>query len=241
MGRRGHCRREDGEWRQAACLLCTAMLVALIIVLIVLYFAVWKPRDPQLQLPTMQLLSLKTVRSGPGSTASDALAAAVRVENVSLNLQVVLYNPNRGVFWVSEGSGACLYYSNRQIGFTPIWSESVPAQSLGTSTVIVEAATPFIITTGASQPPPTNNPTSSSSPSYSSQLLPPPPPTASPAFQLTSAVTIVGHVSTANGLFSHHAYIISKCHITICFGDGSGLLAPFIHSYYCDRTYSESQ
>ena len=102
MGRRGHCRREDEEWRQAACLLCTAMLVALIIVLIVLYFAVWKPRDPQLQLPTMQLLSLKTVRSGPGSTASDALAAAVRVENVSLNLQVVLYNPNRGVFWVSE-------------------------------------------------------------------------------------------------------------------------------------------
>eukprot|EP00250_Pteridium_aquilinum_P008909 c18300_g2_i1 orf=222-800(-) len=189
MGEQCHHKKEK---QQRACILCTLLLVGILILLLILYFTVFKPKDPRVQVPTMQLLSY----TAQGGSAS-----------LSLNLQVSMYNPNRGDFIIEEGSTACLYYQNQQVGFTPIPTGTIPSQSFSSSTISLSSSSVIQLQDYYAG---------------SASVLP-----------VTTSVTLIGHVTTAN-LFSHHSDVVSKCKVALS-------LSPprsYIQSYTCQRSYS---
>lgn len=196
MGKGEHCNKKKKERQQAACILCTLILVGLLILLLILYFTLFQPKDPKVQVPTMQLLSFNT--QGNPTTISSV--------SFSLTLQISMYNPNRADFTIEDGSTACLYYQGLQIGFTSIPSGTISAQSFSTASVVLSVANPIELNTG-----------------LAAGVLP-----------VTTSVTIIGHVTTAN-IFSHHSDVVSKCKVIVSMNYPS---RAYIESYSCDKSFS---
>lgn len=180
-GGKGSCQKKKQQ-KKIACVACTVILIIIIIILIVLYVAVFRPKDPRVQVPTMQLLSLYPV----------GYPLAITSANLTLNLQVSIYNPNRATFIVQDGGIACLYYYGVQVGFTPIPTGSIPAESFSTISVPL---------------------TVQGAPLQGSNLVAD---VADGILQVSTSVTIVGKVTTLN-LFTHHADVVSKCNINVSF------------------------
>ena len=219
------------EKKQAGCILCTVLLLGIIILLLILYFSLFRPRDPKVQVPTMQLISLTQTGGGAAGVGGNPnRGGGGIIQSVTLNLQVSMYNPNRADFFVDAGSTACLYYNEQQVGFTPIPPTSIPAQSFSTASIALSSSAPISPLLSSSSNNNNNNNYGPNSPydSYNGvnpqvQLLP-----------LNTSVTILGHVTTGS-LFSHHSDLVSKCCITIAL---TSAVRPFIQSYTCERSYS---
>lgn len=193
-GEKGDLKRQ----KQLACIALTVILVIIIIVLLVLYFTIYKPKDPKVQVPTMQLPSLYP--AGYPSTITSV--------NLTLILQISMYNPNKATFYVQDGSTACLYYYGALLGFTALPTGAIPAQSFITLSVglTVQGSTPLqgSYLYGA----------------VSSGIL-----------QISTSVTIMGKVTTLN-IFSHHSNVVSKCNINVSLNTRS------IESYTCQKSFS---
>ncbi|MCO5586012.1 hypothetical protein L7F22_039949 [Adiantum nelumboides] len=187
--------------QHTTCIVCTFLLVGLLLLLLILYFALFKPKDPRVQVPSMQLLSYSIVNGGAGSS-------------LSLNLQVSLYNPNRGEFVVQEGSSACLYYEKEQVGFSPIPEAIIPALSFSTTSVRLSSSSPI--------------PDAAVDDNYGDTL-----PTAN-VLPIATSVAIVGHATTVN-LFSHHSNVVAKCKIGISLASSG---SASVQSYSCQSSYS---
>ena len=198
MGKGGKGDGDKKKTKQVACLACTALLVGILILLAILYFAVFQPKDPKIQVPTMQLLSLYP--SGyPAATTS---------VNLTLNLQVSMYNPNRGTFIVEDGGVSCLYYYGSQVGFTPVPTGSIPAQSFSTVSIplTVQGSAPL------------------RGPNLVGDVQ-------DGILEVTTTVTIMGKVTTLN-LFTRHSNVVSKCNVNV------SLNARGIMAYTCQKSYT---
>ncbi|MCO5612499.1 hypothetical protein L7F22_066767 [Adiantum nelumboides] len=195
-GGKGDYKRKQ-KVKKLACLALTVFLVIVIIILAVLYFSLFKPKDPRVQVPTMQLLSLYS--AGYPTTISSA--------NLTLVLQVAMYNPNRATFHVQDGSTACLYYYGAQVGFVSLPTGSIPSQSFVTLSI------PLTV--------------QGSAPLQGAQFYGD---VSSGILQVSTAVTVFGRVTTLN-IFTHHASVVSKCNINV------SLNARGIVSYTCQRSF----
>ncbi|KAH7302499.1 hypothetical protein KP509_23G075500 [Ceratopteris richardii] len=146
----------------------------------------------------MQLLSLYPA-GYPSSVTS---------VNLTLVLQVSMYNPNRANFHVQDGSTACLYYYGAQVGFAGLPTGTIPSESFVTLSIplTVQGTAPL-------QGPQLYG-------DVSSGIL-----------HVTTAVTVYGKVTTLN-IFTHHASVVSKCSIDV------SLNSRGIESYTCQRSFS---
>lgn len=199
MGKGGKGSYKDKQKvKKLVCIGITVFLVIVIIILAVLYFSLFKPKDPRVQVPTMQLLSLY----------SAGYPAAITSANLTLLLQVSMYNPNRAPFHVRDGSTACLYYYGAQVGFVTVPTGSIPSQSFVTLAIslTVQGTAPL-----------------HGVPLYGD--------VASGILEVSTSVTIFGKVTTLN-IFTHHASVVSKCNINV------SLNARGIVSYTCQRSFS---
>lgn len=194
---KGSCHKKQQQ-KQMICIACTIILVIIIIVLAVLYFVVFRPKDPNIQVPTMQLLSLYPVGYPVATTSA----------NLTLNLQVSMYNPNKATFYVQDGGIACLFYYGTQVGFTPVPTGSVPGESFSTFSVplTVQGSAPL------------------QGPNLIADI-------SDGILQVSTSVTIVGKVTTLN-LFTHHSDVVSKCNVNVSFN------VRGIEAYTCQRSYS---
>ncbi|MCO5597360.1 hypothetical protein L7F22_051436 [Adiantum nelumboides] len=105
--------------KQVACMVVLALLVAVVALLAVLYFTNFRPKDPKVEVPTMQLLSLYTA----------GYPAAITSANLTLNLQLSLHNPNKAPFYLLGGSSASLLYYGAAVGSTSLPPVTILAQS----------------------------------------------------------------------------------------------------------------
>ncbi|MCO5570485.1 hypothetical protein L7F22_024207 [Adiantum nelumboides] len=133
---------------------------------------------------------------------------AITTANLTLNLQVSIYNPNKARFIVQGGGIACLYYYGAQVGFTPVPTGSIPSESFSTISIplTVQGSAPLQGTSLQSD-------------------------VADGILQVSTSVTIMGKVTTLN-LFTHHADVVSKCNVAVSFN------ARGIVSYTCQRSFS---
>lgn len=103
-----------------------AVLVAVIAVLAVLYFTTYRPKDPRVEVPTVQLLSLYTA----------GYPASVTSVNLTLILQISIHNPNKAPFYMQDGSTASLIYYDSTVGSARL----PPGTILDQSSAILSAA-----------------------------------------------------------------------------------------------------
>lgn len=96
------------ERRQGTCACCIVFWIIIILLLGILYFSLYQPQNPDVQLQTIQLDSI-------------ALGGYPNISsvNVSLSLLVLVNNPNRAVFFYSS-STAYLYHSGFEVGYALI-------------------------------------------------------------------------------------------------------------------------
>ncbi|MCO5592405.1 hypothetical protein L7F22_046408 [Adiantum nelumboides] len=94
---------------QATYVLCTLFWLITILVLAILYFALFKPKEPDVEVQTIEVSYMYMDGEYPHISAL----------NLSLNILVLLNNPNRAVFHYSF-STAFLYHNGAQLGYTPI-------------------------------------------------------------------------------------------------------------------------
>lgn len=129
-GNKASCKRRKKQ-QQAACVCCTITLVLILIIILILYFSVFKPSDPNVQVPMMQLLEITL-------PANQSLS-------FNLDLQIAVYNPNHAAFYIEAGSTACVYYHGYQAGFTSISPSFIPSQSSSTFsvTLVAQASSPL--------------------------------------------------------------------------------------------------
>ncbi|KAG1365598.1 hypothetical protein COCNU_12G005980 [Cocos nucifera] len=100
---------------------CLLLLLVLGVVALVLYLTLFKPRDP-----TMKLVSARVEGVFPRLSLP-----AVRIElNVTLELEVLVHNPNRAAFDYAEGH-TVLYYHGAQVGDADLEPGRVPPRGDG--------------------------------------------------------------------------------------------------------------
>ncbi|MCO5554158.1 hypothetical protein L7F22_007684 [Adiantum nelumboides] len=94
---------------QATYVLCTLFWLITILVLAILYFALFKPKEPDVEVQTIEVSYMYMDGEYPHISAL----------NLSLNILVLLNNPKRAVFHYSF-STAFLYHNGAQLGYSPI-------------------------------------------------------------------------------------------------------------------------
>lgn len=170
----GHqCHHHRKERRRLACIICLFITVLLIILLLILYFAAFKPKDPRVQVPIMQMMSYRAVVGSPPSMSSVSFG---------LDLQVLISNPNRGDFYIEGGSTASIYYGGTQLAVTVFPNNThISSQSSITFGVTVLMQRPILLNLSTI---------------YTNQNIIIPMP-------VSSIVTIFGHVTTASVFSHH--------------------------------------
>ncbi|KAI5074027.1 hypothetical protein GOP47_0012040 [Adiantum capillus-veneris] len=201
MGHQCHYHRRK-QRQKAACAICLFVTILLIILLLILYFAVFKPKDPSVRVPLMQMAFYQ----------AQGLPPSVTTISFGLNLQVTIYNPNRGTFYMEGTSTASLYYGNAQLGLTILPNNThIPSQSSLIYGVSLPMQRPILVNlTGLY--------------SASNTIVPLP---------TSSIITVFGHVTTA-GSFTRHSSVASVCNITIGLASSTGSIL----SYSCKKSYS---
>lgn len=116
-------------YRRRKCRLCCCVGVGLVVlvgvVLLILVFAVFKAKDPEVTVNGVRLADLNITTSG-------ALVPRIRLE---LALNITVHNPNRAAFKYTNGSSV-LYYQAIQVG-----QADIPAGRLGAGHTITEVVT----------------------------------------------------------------------------------------------------
>lgn len=94
-------KRPSGRTNLASCIVATVFLIFLLIVACIVYFTIFKPKDPNLSVNAVQL---------PAFSVSNSTVSFTFSQYVTVN------NPNRAVF-AHYDSSLQLLYAGRQIGF----------------------------------------------------------------------------------------------------------------------------
>ncbi|KAH7436183.1 hypothetical protein KP509_05G006900 [Ceratopteris richardii] len=177
---------------QATYVLCVLFWLVTFVVLAILYFALFKPRQPDVKVQAVALSSMQL--RGLYSPAhhvdlgGDGSGPAV---NLSLGILVLLNNPNRGTFHYSRLSAAYLYHGDSIVGFSPI-----PEGNVGEQDAVGLAVTLFSQASGLL------------SGSYITADI------AAGSLTVGVCVVISGHVSVL-GIFSHHTTSYSNCTVVV--------------------------
>lgn len=116
-------------YRRRKCRFCCCVGVGLVVlvgvVLLILVFAVFKAKDPEVTVNGVRLADLNITTSG-------ALVPRIRLE---LALNITVHNPNRAAFKYTNGSSV-LYYQAIEVG-----QADIPAGRLGAGHTITEVVT----------------------------------------------------------------------------------------------------
>ncbi|KAL2349502.1 hypothetical protein Fmac_003502 [Flemingia macrophylla] len=97
------------------CGVTATLVIILIVVLVVLYFTLFKPKDPDIILQSVKLESY-----------SLEILPALQL-NVSLGTVVTVDNPNRGSF-TYQNSTAHIYYRGYLVAQAPLHEDTIPAR-----------------------------------------------------------------------------------------------------------------
>eukprot|EP00249_Psilotum_nudum_P005733 c19157_g1_i2 orf=942-1562(+) len=103
--------------KKLAWVLCIAVVVIIIVIAAVIYYALFKPRDPRI---AVQFVQLQSIYFG-------GFPETINTLNVTLVLGVWVHNPNRATFYFTNNR-AFLYFYGAEVGFTSIASGSIDSQ-----------------------------------------------------------------------------------------------------------------
>lgn len=187
-------KRPSGRTNLASCIVATVFLIFLIIVACIVYFTIFKPKDPNLAVNAVQL---------PAFSVNNTTVSFTFSQYVTVN------NPNRAVF-AHYDSSLQLLYAGRQIGFM-----FIPAGKIAAGRTQYMAATfsvqsfPF----SASPQPESVGPTVTDGLSGFR---------VGPSMEVESTLEMAGRVRVLH-LFTHHVEARADCRVSISVSDGSVL------------------
>lgn len=117
-------------YRRRKCQLCCAIFLAVIfligILLIILIFGVFKPKDPSIVVNNVTLADLNITFNPP--------TAIIPQVKIKLDLSITVHNPNKAKFRYTNSS-ALLYYHEIEVGHAAIPAGAIGAD--GTETQVV--------------------------------------------------------------------------------------------------------
>ncbi|KAI3421462.1 uncharacterized protein J3R85_012283 [Psidium guajava] len=208
-----------GRTNLASCVVATIFLVFLVIVALIVFFTVFRPRDPKISVNGVQLPSF--------SIANNTV-------NFTFSQYVSVENPNKAVFTHFDSSIQLLYAGN-QVGFM-----FVPAGKIAAGRMQYMAAT-FAVESFPLSPTPNPPAAVAVEEAASAALVAPPPlPTVTdgsgfgfggvgggglrvgPTLEIESRMKMAGRVRVLH-LFTHHVEARSDCRVAIAVSDGSVL------------------
>ncbi|KAJ4974472.1 hypothetical protein NE237_007646 [Protea cynaroides] len=129
---------QDPRKRRRSCfarsvLIILLLLILLLIIILILAFTVFKIKDP-----TTTIVSTTVEGISPKVQA----VPQPKIElNITLNLHIVVHNPNHASFTHGTGGAALVYYHGSQVGVAVIPPGTIPSNGNGTiySEVTLEA------------------------------------------------------------------------------------------------------
>lgn len=183
-----------GRPNLASCIVAAIFLIFLLIIAFVLYFTIFKPKDPKLSVNAVQL---------------PAFSVANSTVNFTFSQYVTVNNPNHAVFTHYDSSLQLLYAGN-QVGFM-----FIPAGKIGPGKTQYMAATfsvksfPLSISGQPESAPPT------ASDGLGGFRV-------GPSMEIESRLEMVGRVRVLHFL-THHVEATADCRVAVAVGDGSVL------------------
>ncbi|KAL8458112.1 hypothetical protein ACS0TY_035010 [Phlomoides rotata] len=182
-----------GRTNLASCILAATFLIFLLIVASIVYFTVFKPKDPNLTVNAVQLPAFSVTNS---------------TVNFTFSQYATVNNPNRAVFTHYDSSLQLLHAGN-QIGFM-----FIPAGKIAAGRTQYMAAT-FSVKSfplSVSGQPLTMGPA----------VLPIDGPRVGPSMEVESRLEMAGRVRVLH-FFTHHVEARADCRVSISVSDGSVL------------------
>ncbi|KAL3499000.1 hypothetical protein ACH5RR_041732 [Cinchona calisaya] len=189
-----HNKPPSGRTNLASCILATIFLIFVIIVILIVYFTLFKPKDVNL---TVNSIQLPTFSLANGTV------------NFTFSQYVTVLNPNRGVFTHYDSSLQLLYAAS-QVGFM-----FIPAGEIAAGKSQYMAAT-FSV---QSFPLSVNQPLNVGPPTVTDGLSGF---RVGPTMEIESRLEMAGRVRVLH-LFSHHVEASADCRVAISVSDGSVL------------------
>ncbi|KAK4422506.1 hypothetical protein Salat_1833100 [Sesamum alatum] len=196
MGKPHHPRKPPtGRTNLASCIVATVFLVFVVIIALIVYFTIFKPKDPVLTVNAIQL---------------PAFSAANSTVSFTFSQYVTVNNPNRAVF-THYDSSLQLVYAGSQVGFM-----FIPAGKIQAGRTQYMAATfsvqSFPLSVSGGQP-------ESVGPTVTDGLSGF---RVGPSMEVESRLEMAGRVRVLH-FFSHHVEARADCRVSIAVSDGSVL------------------
>ncbi|GMH09330.1 hypothetical protein Nepgr_011171 [Nepenthes gracilis] len=185
---------KSGRTNLASCIVATIFLIFVAIVILIVYFTLFKPKDPQIAVNAVQLPSF--------SIANGTV-------NFTFSQYVSVRNPNRAVFSHYDSS-LQLLYSGGQVGFM-----FIPAGKIGPGRTEYMAAT-FSVESFPLSPSSTAVPLSAG-PVVTDGIN-----RVAPTLEIESRLHMEGRVRVLH-FFTHYVEASADCRIAIAVNDGSVL------------------
>ncbi|KAK6116999.1 hypothetical protein DH2020_049243 [Rehmannia glutinosa] len=183
-----------GRTNLASCIVATIFLIFLIIIALIIYFTLFKPKNPSLTVNAVQL---------------PAFSAANSTVSFTFSQYVTVTNPNRAVF-THYDSSLQLIYAGRQVGFM-----FIPAGKIAAGRTQFMAATFSVQSFPVSVPgqPESAGPTVTDGISGFR---------VGPSMEVESRMEMAGRVRVLH-FFTHHVETRSECRVSVSVSDGSVL------------------
>ncbi|KAK9926962.1 hypothetical protein M0R45_024168 [Rubus argutus] len=195
----------SGRTNLASCIVATIFLIFVVIVSLIVYFTVFKPKDPKISVSAVQLPSFSILNS---------------TVNFTFSQFVSVRNPNRAAF-VHYDSTLQLLYSGNQVGFMFIPAGKIEA-----------GQTQYMAATFAVQSFPVSDPNIAAPGSVQGLMGSPQFGNGlsgfrgggggGPTMEIESKLQMAGRVRVMH-VFTHHAEARSGCRVAIAVSDGSVL------------------
>ncbi|KAI3468599.1 hypothetical protein Pfo_025262 [Paulownia fortunei] len=183
-----------GRTNLASCLVATIFLIFLVIIAFIVYFTIFKPKDPELSVNAVQL---------------PAFSVANSTVNFTFSQYVTVNNPNRAVF-THYDSSLQLLYAGSQVGFM-----FIPAGKIGPGKTQYMAATFSIQSFPLSVAGQPENVGPNVTDGLSGFRV-------GPSMEIESRLEMVGRVRVLH-FFTHHVEAKAECRVAIAVSDGSVL------------------
>ncbi|KAG8363071.1 hypothetical protein BUALT_BualtUnG0007500 [Buddleja alternifolia] len=185
-----------GRTNLASCIVATIFLIFIIIITLIVYFTIFKPKNPNITVAAVQL---------------PAFSAANSTVNFTFSQYAAVTNPNRAVFSHYDSSLQLLYAGN-QVGFM-----FIPAGKITAGRTEYMAATfsvqSFPISISSAGQPESVGPTVTDGLSGFR---------VGPSMEVESRLEVGGRVRVL-GIFTHHVEARAECRVAISVADGSVL------------------
>ncbi|KAL6979447.1 hypothetical protein U1Q18_021110 [Sarracenia purpurea var. burkii] len=183
----------SGRTNLASCVVATIFLIFLVIVALIVFFTVFKPKDPQITVNSVQL---------PTFSLSNGTV------NFTFSQYVSVQNPNRAAF-THYDSTLQLLYSGTQVGFM-----FIPAGQIDAGRTQYMAAT-FSVQSFPLAVAPTQNVGPTVAGGLNGYRV-------GPTMEIESRLQMAGRVKLLH-FFAHHAEPKSDCRVAVSVSDGSVL------------------